>query len=43
VRDRLGGKRPALSEARKLLRCCYHSLRELGEEAWQPLDQAKAA
>jgi len=32
--DRLGGKRPALSVARKLIRRCYHTLRELGEEAW---------
>jgi len=34
VRDRLGGKRPALSVARKLVRRCYHTLRELGDEAW---------
>jgi transposase len=34
VRDRLGGERPALSVARKLARRCYHSLRELGDEAW---------
>jgi transposase len=32
--DRLGGKRPALSVARKLVRRCYHTLRELGDEAW---------
>jgi hypothetical protein len=32
--DRLGGKRPALSVARKLIRRCYHTLRELGEDAW---------
>lgn len=35
VRDRLGGKRPALSVARKLVRRCYHTLRELGDQAWQ--------
>lgn len=34
LRDRLGGKRPALSVARKLARRCYHTLRELGDEAW---------
>jgi transposase len=37
VRDRLGGKRPALSVARKLVRRCHHSLRELGDAAWAPL------
>ncbi|MBI4306379.1 MAG: IS110 family transposase, partial [Chloroflexi bacterium] len=44
VRDRLGGKRAALSMARKLLRRCYHALRDLGQEAlapWcQPTEQA---
>lgn len=34
VRDRLGGKRPTLSVARKLIRRCYQTLRALGEEAW---------
>lgn len=34
TKDRLGGKRPALSVARKLVRRCYHTLRELGDEAW---------
>jgi transposase len=34
VRDRLGGKRAALSVARKLARRCYHTLRELGDQAW---------
>jgi transposase len=34
VRDRLGGKRPALSVARKLARRCYHSLRTLGDAPW---------
>lgn len=37
VRDRLGGKRPALSVARKLVRRCHHTPRELGDEAWAPL------
>jgi transposase len=36
VRERLGGKRPALSVARKLVRRCYHTLRELGNAAWVP-------
>ena len=39
VRDRLGGKRPALSVARKLIRRCYHTLRELGDQAWLELAQ----
>ena len=34
VRERLGGKRPALSVARKLVRRCYHTLRDLGDAAW---------
>lgn len=34
LQDRLGGKRPTLSVARKLIRRCYHTLRELGDEAW---------
>ncbi len=38
VRDRLGGKRPALSVARKLVRRCHHTLRELGDQAWIELD-----
>jgi len=42
VRDRKGGKNPTLSVARKLLRYCYHILRELGDEAWAPLDQPAA-
>jgi len=37
VHDRLGGKRAALSVARKLLRRCYHTLRALGDNAWAPL------
>jgi len=41
VRDRLGGKRPTLSVARKLVRRCHHTLREMGDEAWAPLPLAK--
>lgn len=37
VRDRLGGKRPALSVARKLVRRCHHTLRALGDAAWAPM------
>ena len=40
VRDRLGGKRPALSVARKLAGRCHHTLRELGDRAWLELDQS---
>lgn len=36
MREHLGGKRPALSVARKLARRCYHTLRELGDQAWAP-------
>jgi len=36
ARDRRTGGRAALSVARKLARRCYHTLRELGEEAQQP-------
>jgi transposase len=36
VRDRLGGKRPALSVARKLARRCHHTLRALGDLPWTP-------
>jgi transposase len=46
VRDRLGGKRPALSVARKLVRRCHHTLRALGDQAWaepEPSASAKAA
>ena len=35
-RERLGGNRACLAVARKLLKRCYHTLRELGEEALQP-------
>jgi transposase len=34
--ERLGGNRACLSVARRLLKRCYHTLRELGEEALQP-------
>lgn len=37
VKERLGGKRPALSVARKLVRRCHHTLRQLGDEAWVPV------
>lgn len=37
LQDRLGSKRATLSVARKLARRCYHTLRELGDEAWSPL------
>ncbi len=44
VRDRLGGKRPALALARKLARRCYHTLRELGDQAWlAPTDPEQQA
>jgi transposase len=36
VRQRLGGKRAALSVARKLAREAYHTLRELGDQALVP-------
>jgi transposase len=41
VRNRLGGKRAALSVARKLARRCYHTLRELGDQAWLAPAQAE--
>jgi transposase len=41
VRDRLGGKQPTLSVARKLTRRCYHTLRALGDEPWAvPVDDS---
>jgi transposase len=40
VRERLGGKRPALSVARKLVRRCHHTLRDLGDPAWVEVDDA---
>ena len=36
VRERIDGQRALLSVARKLARRCYHTLRDLGEQAWQP-------
>ena len=35
--DRLGGNRACIAIARKLLLRSYHTLRELGEEALQPV------
>lgn len=35
VRERIDGQRALLPAARKLARRCYHTLRELGEEALQ--------
>lgn len=34
--ERLGGNRACLALTRKLLKRCYHTLRELGEEALEP-------
>ena len=34
--ERLGGNRACLALTRKLLKRCYHTLRELGDEALQP-------
>jgi transposase len=36
AKERIGGNRACLSVARKLLKRCYHTLRELGEEALAP-------
>ena len=36
ARDDRGGGRAKLSVARKLARRCYHTLRELGEDALAP-------
>ena len=36
ARDHRSGGRATLSVARKLARRCYHTLRELGEEALAP-------
>jgi transposase len=36
VKDRLGGNRAAMSVARKLARRSYHTLRELGDAAFEP-------
>lgn len=43
VTERLGGKRPALSVARKLTRRAHHTLRGLGEAAFTPVGQEVAA
>lgn len=43
VRQRLGGKRAALSVARKLAREADHTLRELGDQALVPAELATAA
>ena len=37
VKDRIDGKRAALSEARKIVRQACHILTELGEEALDPI------
>jgi hypothetical protein len=34
--ERLGGNRACLALARKLLKRCYHTLRELGDDALAP-------
>jgi transposase len=43
VKQRLGGKRAALSVARKLAREAYHILRELGDQALVPAEFPTAA
>ena len=43
VNRRLGGKRAALSVARKLAREAYHTLRELGDQALVPAELPTAA
>jgi transposase len=43
VKQRLGGKRAALSVARKLARETYHTLRELGDQAVVPAELPTAA
>jgi len=37
--ERLGGNRACLALARKLLKRCYHTLRELGDDALTPPDE----
>ena len=39
VRDRLGHQRAALSVARKLARWCHHTLRALGDAAWEAVEE----
>ena len=41
VRERLGPNRAALSVGRKLSRRCYHTLRELGDDALAPIARPK--
>ena len=36
IAERLGGNRACLALARKMLKRCYHTLRELGDEALAP-------
>jgi hypothetical protein len=36
VKERIGGNRACLALARKLLKRCYHTLRELGDDALAP-------
>jgi hypothetical protein len=43
VKQRLGGKRAALSVARKLAREAYHLLKELGDQALIPAELPTAA
>jgi transposase len=43
AKQRLGGKRAALSVARKLAREAYHTLRELGDQALVPAELPTAA
>jgi transposase len=43
VKQRLGGKRAALSVARKLAREAYRTLRDLGEQALVPAELPTAA
>lgn len=42
VKDRAGGNRAALSEARKIVRQACHILGELGEDAFEPADTRPA-
>jgi transposase len=43
AKQRLGGKRAALSVARKLAREAYHTLRDLGDQALTPATPSAAA
>lgn len=43
VRQRLGHQRAALSVARKMARWCHHTLRALGDAAWEPVARGAAA